>query len=46
MDSHTLVLELNEITVLMALSSVGIIFLLGMFVHLSFSAILGKDSNK
>lgn len=46
MDSHEFVLELNEITVLMALSSAGIISLLGMFVHLSVSAIFGKESNK
>lgn len=45
MDSHTLVLELNEITVLMALSSAGIIALLGMFLHLSVASIFGKESN-
>jgi len=45
MENHELVLELNEITAVMAISSVGIIFLLGMFVHLSFSAIFGKEPN-
>jgi hypothetical protein len=45
MDSHDLVLVLNEVTVLMTLSAAGIIALLGMFAHLSFSAIFGKDVN-
>ena len=43
MESHDLVLVLNEVTVLMSLSAVGIISLLGMFAHLSVSSILGKD---
>ena len=43
MESHDLVLVLNEVTVLMSLSAVGIISLLGMFAHLSVSAIFGKD---
>ena len=43
MDSHKLVLVLNEITVMMSLSALGIIALLGMFAHLSFSSILGRD---
>jgi hypothetical protein len=43
MESHELVLVLNEVTVLMSLSAVGIISLLGMFAHLSFSTIFGKD---
>jgi hypothetical protein len=45
MDNHELVLELNEITALMVVSSVGIMLLLGMFLHLSFSAIFGKEPN-
>jgi hypothetical protein len=36
-------LELNEITILMALSSVGIIALMGMFLHLSITSIFGKQ---
>lgn len=32
---HSLVLNLNEITVLMAISSVGIIALMGMLIHLA-----------
>jgi hypothetical protein len=32
---HNLVLELNEITVLMAVASVGIMALMGMLVHLA-----------
>jgi|TARA_B110000971_G_scaffold3118_1_gene3207 hypothetical protein len=43
MESHDLVLVLNEVTVLMTISAAGIIALLGMFAHLSFSAIFGKD---
>jgi len=43
MESHDLVLALNEVTVLMTLSAAGIIALLGMFAHLSFSCIFGKD---
>jgi hypothetical protein len=43
MESHDLVLVLNEVTILMALSATGIIALLGMFAHLSFSSIFGKD---
>ena len=43
MESHDLVLVLNEVTVLMSLSAVGIIALLGMFAHLSVSSIFGKD---
>jgi len=44
MESHDLVLVLNEVTVLMALSAAGIIALLGMFAHLSFYSIFGKRS--
>jgi hypothetical protein len=36
-------LELNEITILMALNSVGIIALMGMFLHLSLTGIFGKQ---
>jgi hypothetical protein len=36
-------LELNEITILMALNSVGIIALMGMFLHLSLTGIIGKQ---
>jgi hypothetical protein len=43
MENHELVLVLNEVTILMSLSAVGIICLLGMFAHLSFSSIFGKD---
>ena len=43
MESHELVLVLNEVTVLMSLSAVGIISLLVMFAHLSISSIFGKD---
>jgi len=42
--NHELVLELNEITVLMAISSIGIMALIGMFVFMSVDAILGKGS--
>jgi hypothetical protein len=45
MESHDLVLVLNEVTVLMALSAAGIIALLGMFAHLSFYSIFGKEVN-
>jgi hypothetical protein len=45
MESHDLVLLLNEVTVLMTLAAAGIIALLGMFAHLSFSSIFGKDVN-
>jgi hypothetical protein len=39
-----LVLTLNEITTLMAISSVGIIALMGMMVHLSLTTILSGES--
>ena len=45
MDS-TLVLQLNEITVLMAISSVGIIALMGMMVHFSLTSIFSGDSKQ
>lgn len=37
-------LELNEITVLMAISSVGIVALMGMMMHLSVTTILSGES--
>jgi hypothetical protein len=43
---HDLVLKLNEITVLMAISAVGIIALMGMMVHLSLTSIFAGDSKK
>lgn len=39
-------LPFNEITVLMALNSVGIMALMGMFIHLAFVGIFGKKSNE
>ncbi len=39
-------LALNEITVLMAISSVGIMALMGMMVHLSITSLLAGDSKK
>ncbi len=43
MNEHELVLELNEITVLMAVNAVGIIALIGMFFYLAVDGILGKN---
>jgi hypothetical protein len=43
---HDLVLALNEITALMAISSVGILALMGMMVHLSITSLLAGDSIK
>jgi hypothetical protein len=40
------VLTLNEITVLMAISSVGILALMGMMVHLSLTTIFSGESSK
>jgi hypothetical protein len=40
------VLALNEITVLMSISAVGIIALMGMMVHLSLTSIFAGDSKK
>ena len=37
-------LTLNEITVLMGISSVGIIALMGMLVHLSVTTVLSGES--
>jgi hypothetical protein len=43
---HNIVIQLNEITALMAISSIGIIGLLGAFIHLSVSAIVkGNGAN-
>lgn len=41
---HELVLTFNEITFLMAVSSVGIIALMGMMVHLSLTTIFSGES--
>jgi hypothetical protein len=41
---HELVLKLNEITALMAISSFGIIALMGMMVHLSATTIFSGES--
>ncbi len=43
MSEHELVLELNEVTVLMAINSVGIIALIGMFLYLAVDGIFGKN---
>jgi hypothetical protein len=43
---HDLVLTLNEITALMAISSVGIMALMGMMVHLSVTTIFSGESKK
>jgi hypothetical protein len=43
---HDLVLKLNEITALMAISSVGIMALMGMMVHLSLTTIFSGESKK
>ena len=39
-------LALNEITVLMAISSVGIVALMGMMIHLSLTSIFAGDSKQ
>ena len=41
---HELVLTLNEITALMAISSVGIVALMGMIIHLSLTTIFSGES--
>jgi hypothetical protein len=41
---HNIVIELNEITVLMAISSIGIIGLIGALIHLSVSSIVKGNS--
>jgi len=43
---HNIVIELNEITVLMAINSIGIIGLIGALIHLSVTTILkGNNAN-
>jgi hypothetical protein len=42
--STPLVLELNEITVLMGLNAVGIIFVMALSIFVSISAFFGKES--
>ena len=41
---HDLVLKLNEITALMAISAAGIVALMGMLVHLSLTTIFSGES--
>jgi hypothetical protein len=41
---HELVLTFNEISALMAISSVGIMALMGMMVHLSVTTIFSGES--
>jgi hypothetical protein len=36
---------INEITILMAINSVGIIAIMGMFIHLSLVSIFGKKTD-
>jgi hypothetical protein len=38
-------LPINEITVLMAINSVGIMAIMGMFVHLAIVGIFGKKTD-
>ena len=42
---HNIVIELNEITVLMAISSIGILGLIGALIHLSLTSILKGNSD-
>ena len=42
--STPLILELNEITVLIAINAVGIIAIMGLFVFVAASAFFGKNS--
>ena len=37
---------INEITILMAINSVGIIAIMGMFIHLSLVSIFGKKTEQ
>lgn len=37
---------INEITILMAINSVGIIAIMGMFIHLSLVSIFGKKTSE
>ena len=41
---HDLVVHLNEITALMAISSIGILAMMGMIVHLSLTTIFSGES--
>lgn len=43
---HNLELPFNEITVLMALSSIGIIAVLGLSIYVALNAFLGKAKTK
>jgi hypothetical protein len=39
-------LPINEITVLMAINSVGILAIMGMFIHLAIVGIFGKKTDE
>lgn len=39
-------LPINEITILMAINSVGIVAIMGMFIHLSVVGIFGKKNDE
>lgn len=39
-------LPINEITILMAINAVGIMAIMGMFIHLSVVGIFGKKNNE
>jgi hypothetical protein len=39
-------LPINEITVLMAINSVGILAVMGMFIHLAVVGIFGKKTDQ
>lgn len=41
--NHNLALELNEITVLMGISSVGIITVMGLSIFIAFAAFFGRS---
>lgn len=40
-----MVLEVNEVTVLMAINAVGMIFLMGMFLHLTVTTLLAGNKD-
>jgi hypothetical protein len=44
MNDHDIEIAVNSVTVLMSLSGLGIIALMGMFLHLSLTSILGGNS--
>ena len=44
MNNHDIEIAVNSVTVLMSVSGIGIILLLGMFIHLSVWSILGGES--